>query len=386
MKKITLIVLAIINFNCYAGYNHDTRTYTLEDEIIFRVKGFSNYDLPRESSYCKDYASSETLPKQADNLIFNHEYLCTATMRGLAIQLSMLKTNCKINTNDELLTALAGGGKPLPSVCKLMDTIKEINGLFSKMEEYNSLVLTQRKLKREEAQKQQIEVAMQQKEKEAKRKLEKDNSCKNELKSIVTQDKTSLSSYDTNVAELEKTIQDENWRYARALINDINKPSLLIKKANDYCFKLSSFQQHEEESNKQINLINNRLKTEIVKIKENQKIEIEKNRDIKEKSPDEPKPIKQVKAESAKIKPISNKTSAEGKYLKNESLICFSESSYENQTGLLVAGIMEYADGCLSSSGGRQKVKLLDLSWSGRCIVERFSDNRKLWVDCESIL
>jgi hypothetical protein len=88
---------------------------------------------------------------------------------------------------------------------------------------------------------------------------------------------------------------------------------------------------------------------------------------------DASKPNKQVQAKNGV------------KYLQNESLFCLSESSYNEQTELLADGIMQYANRCFSSNGGKQKVKLIDFSWSGKCVVQRFSDNKKLWIDCESV-
>jgi hypothetical protein len=377
MKKIILLSLLFLSFSSYAAYNHDTRNYTLENEIIFKVVNSSQPKLIGAKSYCKDYGSSETLPKRAKNLAFQHADLCMSTIQFLGKYLSMLETYCDIETNKDFVATFTGL-KAISTLCENMGVLKRAKEGLSKMEGYSSIVVSQRKINREQAQNKQIELAKQKEEKQKKLKLEKDNRCTNDFKSIVKQDEKSIDSYEGYITELEKTVQEENWRYVRSLISRIDKPLLLITKANDYCFKFPSFPQHEKDSNNQISLLNDRLKIAIEKNKENRKIAIEKVKDSKNKAPNDPKSNKQQEKSSI------NRSSSGVKYLQDESLFCLSESNYDDQIDSLSEGVMEFSYGCFSSNG-RQQVKLIDFSWSGTCAVKRFSDNRKLWVNCESV-
>lgn len=76
-----------------------------------------------------------------------------------------------------------------------------------------------------------------------------------------------------------------------------------------------------------------------------------------------------------------NNTRAGDGYIKRNRVICFSKSAHDRQIEMLVDGIKEYAPGCFSTPEN-QNAWMRDFSWNGECVVQRVSDNKRIWTDC----
>lgn len=76
---------------------------------------------------------------------------------------------------------------------------------------------------------------------------------------------------------------------------------------------------------------------------------------------------------------LNTRKSGDG-YIKSRRVVCTSKNAHDKQIDLLVNDQKRYAPGCFGTPEN-QNANLVKSSW-GECIVQRISDQKRLWLDC----
>lgn len=255
MNKVFLLILTLCSFYSHATYNWETGVYTLEGEVIFKVKPFHSPQFINEDIYCNDYASSFTKNPNV------RKTFCLSLIENTANTIASTKTSKMVADICESTPKQCKSQRKVRIVLKEMADKKLL-----KLKEYDAIVITQRQKKHEVELKQKMELAKIEIDKKKKDILNKTAVCKKELEAIIKIDRATLTNYEADVSTLEKAIESNNFRYARSSIQSTKKPNLLITEANGNCFQFLSFQQFESESKDKLNSTTNRLNIAIEKV------------------------------------------------------------------------------------------------------------------------